>query len=71
MDGDEAAVLQDTGRRRYRRVTSAPAPVRRTASVGRLSGMEAFFIALMVAVVLLTGWVSIVVLYKLLKADNS
>ena len=32
--------------------------------------MEAFFIALMAAVVLLSGYVSIVVLYKLLKADN-
>jgi hypothetical protein len=33
--------------------------------------MEAFFIALMALVVLLTGYVSAVVLYKLLKADNS
>ena len=33
--------------------------------------MEAFFIALMAAVVVLTGYVSIVVLYKLMKADNS
>ena len=33
--------------------------------------MEAFFIALMAAVVVLTGYVSLVVLYKLLKADNS
>ena len=33
--------------------------------------MEAFFIALMALVVLLTAWVAIVVLYKLLKADNS
>lgn len=33
--------------------------------------MEAFFIVLMSAVVLLTGYVSVVVLYKLLKADNS
>jgi hypothetical protein len=33
--------------------------------------MEAVFIALMVAVVLLSGFVSLVVLYKLLKADNS
>ena len=33
--------------------------------------MEAVFIALMVAVVLLSGFVSILVLYKLLKADNS
>jgi hypothetical protein len=33
--------------------------------------MEAFFIALMALVVLLTGYVSIVVIYKLMKADNS
>jgi hypothetical protein len=33
--------------------------------------MEAVFIALMAAVVLLSGFVSILVLYKLLKADNS
>lgn len=33
--------------------------------------MEAFFIVLISAVVLLTGYVSVVVLYKLLKADNS
>ena len=33
--------------------------------------MEAFFIALMVAVALLTGWVALVVLYKLIRADNS
>jgi hypothetical protein len=33
--------------------------------------MEAVFIALMAAVVLLSGFVSLVVLYKLLKADNS
>jgi hypothetical protein len=33
--------------------------------------MEAFFIALMVAVALLTGWVALVVLYKLVRADNS
>jgi hypothetical protein len=33
--------------------------------------MEAVFIALMVAVVLLSGFVSLLVLYKLLKADNS
>jgi len=33
--------------------------------------MEAFFVVLMAAVVVLTGYVSIVVLYKLLKADNS
>lgn len=33
--------------------------------------MEAVFIALMVAVVLLSGFVSLMVLYKLIKADNS
>jgi hypothetical protein len=33
--------------------------------------MEAVFIALMAAVVLLSGYVSLVVVYKLLKADNS
>ena len=33
--------------------------------------MEAFFVALMSAVVVLTGYVSLVVLYKLHKADNS
>lgn len=33
--------------------------------------MEAVFIALMAAVVLLSGYVSIIVLYKLMKADNS
>lgn len=33
--------------------------------------MEAFFISLMVAVVLLTTWVAVVVLYKLFKADNT
>jgi len=33
--------------------------------------MEAVFIALMAAVVLLSGYVSLVVIYKLLKADNS
>jgi hypothetical protein len=33
--------------------------------------MEAVFIALMVAVVLLSGFVSLLVLYKLLKADNA
>ena len=33
--------------------------------------MEAVFIALMVAVVLLSGFVSLLVLYKLMKADNS
>lgn len=33
--------------------------------------MEAVFIALMAAVVLLSGFVSLVVLYKLMKANNS
>ncbi len=33
--------------------------------------MEAVFIALMAAVVLLSGFVSLVVLYKLMKSDNS
>ncbi len=32
--------------------------------------MEAFFIALMATVVLLIGYGSLVVLYKLFKADN-
>jgi hypothetical protein len=41
------------------------------AAADRLHRMEAFFIALMALVVLLTGYVSAVVLYKLLKADNS
>jgi len=33
--------------------------------------LEAVLIALMVAVVLMTGLVSVVVLYKLFKADNT
>jgi hypothetical protein len=33
--------------------------------------MEAFFITLTAAVVVLTGYVSFVILYRLLKADNS
>jgi hypothetical protein len=33
--------------------------------------MEAVFIALMAAVVLLSGFVSILVVYKLMKAENS
>ena len=37
----------------------------------RLTGMEAVFIALMAAVVLLSGFVSVLVVYKLMKADNS
>jgi hypothetical protein len=41
------------------------------SSADRLAGMEAVFIALMAAVVLLSGFVSVLVLYRLLKADNS
>lgn len=41
------------------------------SNADRLTRMEAVFIALMAAVVLLSGFVSILVLYKLLKADNS
>lgn len=37
----------------------------------RLIRMEAVFIALMAAVVLLSGFVSVLVVYKLMKADNS
>jgi hypothetical protein len=33
-------------------------------------GMEAVFISLMALVVLLTGWVAFMVLYKLFKAEN-
>lgn len=33
--------------------------------------MEAVFIALMALVVLMTGWVSLLVLYRLFRADNS
>ena len=33
--------------------------------------MEAVFIALMAGVVLLSGFVSLLVVYKLVKADNS
>jgi hypothetical protein len=32
--------------------------------------MEAVFIALMALVVVLTGWVSLVVVYKLFKTDS-
>jgi hypothetical protein len=32
--------------------------------------MEAVFISLMALVVLLSGWVGLVVLYKLFRADN-
>jgi hypothetical protein len=35
-----------------------------------MSTMEAVFIALMALVVLLTGWVSLVVVYKLFKTDS-
>ncbi len=41
------------------------------SNADRLLGMEAVFIALMAAVVLLSGFVSVLVLYRLLKADNS
>lgn len=40
-------------------------------NVARLPGMEAVFIALMAAVVLLSGFVAVLVVYKLMKADNS
>ena len=40
------------------------------SSAGRLGGMEAVFISLMAMVVLLTGWVALVVLYNLFKAEN-
>jgi len=33
--------------------------------------MEAVFISLMAMVVLLTGWVSLVVLYNLFKTENN
>jgi uncharacterized membrane protein YbhN (UPF0104 family) len=36
----------------------------------RLRPMEAVFIALMALVVLLTGYVALVVLYRLFKTDN-
>ena len=42
-----------------------------TSSVARLARMEAVFIALMVGVVLLSGFVSVLVVYRLMKADNS
>ena len=41
------------------------------SSADRLARMEAVFIALMAAVVLLSGYVSVLVLYKMFKADNS
>ena len=44
-------------------------PVTATAA-DRLAGMEAVFITLMGLVVLLTGYVALVVLYKLLKTDS-
>lgn len=71
MDDDETAVFQNTGRISVPPSSSGTGRGPPYSTLGRLPGMEAFFIALMVAVVLLTGWVSIVVLYKLLKADNS
>ena len=33
--------------------------------------MEAVFISLMALVVLMTGWVSLMVLWRLFRADNS
>jgi hypothetical protein len=33
--------------------------------------MEAVFIALMALVVLMTGWVSLLVLWRLFRADNT
>ena len=36
----------------------------------RLGVLEAVFIALMALVVLLTGWVTLVVVYKLFKTDG-
>lgn len=39
-------------------------------SPSRIAAMEAVLIALMALVVLLTGWVSLVVLYKLFKTDS-
>lgn len=44
---------------------------RSPAAVDRLRTMEAIFISLMALVVLLSGWVALVVLFKLLKADNA
>ena len=41
------------------------------SSADRLARMEAVFIALMVGVVLLSGFVSVLVVYRLMKADNS
>jgi hypothetical protein len=58
-------------RRTNVRRTGAQAAGPRRSTLDRLSDMEAFFISLMAAVVVLTGWVSVVVLYKLFKADNS
>ena len=46
-------------------------PVRRTTKPRiDLPIMEALFIALMILVVLLTGFCAVLVLYKLLNADN-
>ena len=47
-----------------------PATCCRSSAV-RLARMEAVFIALMVGVVLLSGFVSVLVVYRLMKADNS
>lgn len=40
------------------------------AGIDRLPRMEAVFIGLMALVVLLTGYVSLLVLFKLFKAEN-
>jgi hypothetical protein len=61
---------------RLRLVAGGGTPLDPTCTEGapppptRLRPMEAVFIALMALVVLLSGWVSIVVLYNLFKADN-
>jgi hypothetical protein len=41
----------------------------RRATVDTLGGMEAVFITLMALVVLLTGYVAVLVLYRLFKAS--
>jgi uncharacterized RDD family membrane protein YckC len=41
-----------------------------SGAVVRLGPMEAVFICLMALVVLLTGYVALVVLYKLFRADS-
>ena len=49
--------------------TTAPPGGRRAAT--RLAAMEAVFISLMALVVILTGFVSLTVLYKLFKANGA